>query len=64
MEGAELQVFRSTTLGPGASPGRKCGVDTHGERVKREPITGVWAPRSAEPPGQASPPELLKVKTF
>jgi len=34
----------------------KCGVDTHGERVECEPITGVWgeAPSGVEDraPGQ------------
>ena len=33
-------AFVQSQPGAGASPGQKCGVDTHGECVKREPITG------------------------
>jgi len=40
-------------LNAGASPGQKCGVDTHGERAEREPITGVWVGAPAESTSRA-----------
>ena len=30
---------------------QKCGVDTHGERAEREPITGVWGQSPQRGPG-------------
>jgi len=61
---------RRNSPGPGASPGKKCGVDTHGERVKHKPITESGAePQQgpgAEPwsEGQGGDKPPLKVKTF
>ena len=45
---------------------KKCGVDTHGERAEREPITGYGAEPPAgsrgRAPGQGLSP--LKLTTF
>jgi len=45
----------------GASPGQKCGVDTHGERGARA-YNGVWGQRAPSgAPGQGSEAENLLV---
>ena len=37
----------------GVSPGQKYGVDTHGEHVEHEPITGVWGRSPSGVPEQS-----------
>jgi len=37
-----LGLLPSHCSDPGASPGQKCGVDMHDERMEGEPITAVW----------------------
>jgi len=52
---------------------QKCGVDTHGERAEREPITGVWGQSPQRGPGAEplvrglrgrSPPEAENLLAF